>query len=294
MRPAPGSGHSGGSNSLIVSFRPHDRVHTVVLDPPRTASFPGFLWSRALCGLLTVVASTFGLPTTTYPAVTPPSATRDAGLVKPWGEANGRRVQATRGAGSRAHHGRIDCLRSRTRALDISGRRGRAGRDAARRADHLLHAHPGRCSAALLPLARLQCGAGRRGRRPADRVADGRAGARRLARPGLWRARSRGSHDPRDAAVVLSVLCPLALVAERVDVPGDPALLGGAAGMACWSRPARWSCSWLPLCAVRTRHGRGAHHAGGPGYGDVGLDRAAPSAPSPCGYAGSWPRPSRC
>ena len=29
--------------------------------------------------------------------------------------------------------------------------------------------------------------------------------------------------------VVLSVLCLLALVAERVDVPGDPALLGGAA-----------------------------------------------------------------
>ncbi len=30
--------------------------------------------------------------------------------------------------------------------------------------------------------------------------------------------------------VVLSALCLLALVAERVDVPGDPALLGGAAG----------------------------------------------------------------
>ena len=41
--------------------------------------------------------------------------------------------------------------------------------------------------------------------------------------------------------VVLSVLCVLALVAERVDVPVDPALLGGAGGVACWSRPAHWS-----------------------------------------------------
>ena len=40
-----------------------------------------------------------------------------------------------------------------------------------------------------------------------------------------------GARWPRvTLLVVLSVLCLLALVAERVDVPGDPAVLGGAAG----------------------------------------------------------------